>query len=187
MKVKDVIVCALNNLGRQELAQALSTNGTLDGEQTETVNTLLYCFNAVEDEVARCYLPLLMTQTVASSNGQVPYSALLRTPVRIRRVTSDGADADFKLFPQYMLTQSGTVTVEYEYAPSKKAVTGSSDYEQGEIGEYTLACGMAAEYCLINGEVEAAELWESRYRQEIDAAQRRNISACGYIPPRRWV
>ncbi len=187
MKVKDVIISALNNLGRQSVADTVSSDGTLDGEATETVNTLLYCFNAVEDEVARCYLPLRTEQKFTSSVGQFAYTKFSKTPVRIRRVLKDGKEIPFKLYPLYLGADATEVTVEYEYSPSKKALADTSDFLQGVIGEYAFACGVAAEYCLINGEVEAAELWENRYRQEIDAAQGRYLSARGRIPPRRWV
>lgn len=185
MKVKDVIVSTLNILGRTELAAALSARSTLDSEGTETVNTLLYCFNAVEDEVARKYAPLTCEDTMVSLSGQYIYTAFLHSPVKITRVLADGAEVGYVLYAEYMRVDAKRVTVEYEYAPKKKKITDDSDFGE-DVGERLLALGAAAEYCLINGEVEAAEIWESRYRKEIDGVQKK-LPACGCIPPRRWV
>ena len=185
MKVKDVIVSALNILGCAELAAALNSGSTLTAEESETVNTLLYCFNAVEDELARKYMPLNDSETLSSSNGEYYFASFLHAPVKINKVTAGGKSVDYELFTQYMRVNEQKITVEYEYAPSKKKLEGNSDFGY-KAGEHLLALGAAAEYCLINGEVEAAELWESKYRKEIDTAQSR-LQSGGTIPPRRWV
>ena len=45
---------------------------------------------------------------------------------------------------------------------------------------------MLDKHHLINGEVEASEAWEAKYRREIDRVQNK-LPVCGQIPPRRWV
>ena len=50
MIVKDIIVSSLNLLGRRDLAETLENGVVTDAEGGETVITLLYWFNAVEDE-----------------------------------------------------------------------------------------------------------------------------------------
>ena len=174
MKVKDVIISALNILGRSELAATLSAGGTLTAEESETVNTLLYCFNAVEDEVARKYMPLSGRENLTASAGEYYYSTFIHAPVKIKRVFADGKAVDFELMPHYMAVNANKITVEYEYAPAKKKLEGSSDFG-AEVGEYLLALGAASEYCLINGEIEAAELWENKYRKELGLARRRAL------------
>ena len=185
MKVKDVIISALHMLGRNDIADSLSKGSALDREATETVDTLLYCFNAVEDEVARKYLPLKCTDTVISIDGKYEYSIFLHSPVKILRVLVDGKDAEYELFPQYIYVNSRRITIEFEYAPSKKKIGDDSDFG-AEVGETLLALGAAAEYCLINGEIERAELWEAKYKKEIDGTQKK-LPSGGTIPPRRWV
>lgn len=186
MRVLDVIASALKNIGRRPLAETLLAGGTADDEETEVVNTMLYCFNAVEDEVARCYLPLVTKETLTSSNGAYSYSNFLHTPVRILHVFDGEKEIGYETYSTGFTADAEKVTVEFEYAPSKKLLTGYSDYWSGVAGEYLFACGAAAEYCLINGEIEAFGLWEEKYRQEIDAAQSRRPSSGGFLPPRRW-
>lgn len=185
MQVKELIISALNILGRGELAELLSVGGELDGEGLETVNTLVYCFNAVEDEIARKYLPLTAKEDLTSANGKFSYTNFSHSPVKIKSVLSGGAAVEYQLLPQYIAVNAKKITVEYGYAPSKKQLDGTSDFG-AEAGSRMFALGMAAEYCLINGEIEAAELWEKKYRDAIDAAQSA-LTAGGVIPPRRWV
>ena len=185
MEVKELIISALNILGRGDLAVQLSGGGELDGEGLETVNTLVYCFNAVEDEVARKYLPLTAKEELSSSNGKFNYTDFSHSPVKIKSVLAGGDAAEFELLPQYIAVNAKKITVEYDYAPSKKQLNGQSDFG-AEVGGRLFALGMAAEYCLVNGEIEAAELWEKKYRDSIDAVQSA-LPAGGVIPPRRWV
>lgn len=186
MKVKNVIVMTLKILGRNQLAEKLSEDGELDGGEKDTVNTLVHCFNAVEDEVARSYIPLCTSQTMRSPDKMFLFSQFEHTPVRITGVTADGAAVDYKLFPAYIKAEAPQITVEYDYAPSVKDIDGVSEFNCA-VGSYLFACGAAAEYCLINGEIQAAEIWESKYRQEIERVQRKSVTSGGYIPPRRWV
>ena len=185
MKVKEVIISALHMLGRNELAAKLKSGEELDAEQSDAVDTLLYCYNAVEDEVARKYIPLSTTENLKTSDGIFYFQAFAKTPVAIKRVLSDGAAVEYELFPLYIHVNATNVTIEYEYVPKKKKIDSDSDFG-GEASEYMLAAGMAAEYCLINGEIEASEQWEQKYRQRVDRAQAR-LTAGGYVMPRRWV
>lgn len=151
----------------------------------ETVETVLYCFNAAEDEVARRYMPLTRREEIASPDGRFYFAAFARPPVRINAVKAGGRSVGYELFTEYLRADSNKISVEYDFAPLRKDIDGASDFG-AEVGEYMLAYGAAAEYCLINGEAEAAGLLEGRYRAEIDGAQRR-LPSGGRIPPRRWI
>lgn len=185
MKVKEIIISALKMLGRADVASSLSSGSNLTAEESEIIDTLLYCFNATEDEVARKYMPLYFKEELDSPDGEYFYQSFFYTPVKINKVYSNGEEVDFETYPFYMTVNSKKITVEYQYAPTKKKIEGSSDFG-GEVGEYLLAYGTVSEYCLINGEVEAYELFESKYRKEIDIAQNR-LPPSKSIPPRRWV
>lgn len=185
MVVKDIIISALNIIGRYELAEKLSTGVVTDAEGKETVNTLLYCFNAVEDELARNYIPLNTKEEVTSPDGDFNYVRFKHTPVRIKKVFADGKEIEYEVFPKYLRADAKRITVEYDYAPFKKQLENESEFCI-DAGENMLSYGCASEYFLINGEIEAAELWEKKYRQAIDGLQR-SLPVGGYIPPRRWV
>ena len=185
MEVRNVIASALRLIGRAELISALSDKNSADAEGQELIETLLYCFNAVEDELARKYIPLTASEEKSSSNTQFLYSSFNRYPVRIKRVTVDGKQTRFEVFTKYMTVQAKNIVVEYEYAPARKTIDGSSDFGD-EVGEYLIALGIASEYCVINGEAEMADKWEKKYRTQLDRVQRA-LPVCANIPPRRWI
>ncbi len=185
MKVKDVIASALNLLGRADLVSALSANSKADKEGQELINTLVYCFNAVEDELARHYIPLTEKEEMQSPDKLFYYSSFGRNPVNIKRVTEDGKKVRFEIFATYMQADAENICVEYDYAPVRKELDGESDYGE-EVGEYLIALGMAAEYSYINGEAELASQWENKYRERLDKLQR-TLPVCEKIPPRRWI
>lgn len=185
MEVKQAIISALKILNRGDLAESLRSNTPLDGEGKETVNVLIYCFNAVEDELARKYFPLTAKEQLSSKDGKFYYTAFAHPPVKIKSIKAGDSEVKYQLEPLYAAVNEKIITVEYEYAPSKKDIGDES--ELGErVSENLVACGIAAEYSLINGEIEQAELWEKKYRKLIDGAQSA-LPKGGAIPPRRWV
>lgn len=186
MKVKNVIASALRLIGRTELIDDLTNPGKSGMEDSEEVkSTLLYCFNAVEDELARKYIPLIAREEIRSPDNRFFYSTFSHNPVKIRRVTADGERIPFEVFTLYMYAEARKIVVEYEYAPSEKGIDNVSDFGD-EVGEYLIALGMAAEYTVINGETEMADRWEKRYRAQLDSVQRA-LPVCANIPPRRWI
>lgn len=186
MKVTDVIIDALRLVGREDLAELVGDGGTAEGEGAEVVRTLLYCYNAVEDELARFYFPLVFREEKTAAEGKISYSDLTYRPVRIVGVTVDGRAEKFRTEAQYIEVNADKAVVEYWYAPEAKELGGDSAYDGSEVGERLVAAGCAAEYCLLNGESVAAELWEGKYREAIDKARKTHRRARA-IPPRRWV
>lgn len=183
MKVKDIIICALKKLNLFSVAEKLDRGEAMDGYETETVATLTYCYNAVEDELARRYLPLPATARFAER--RVGFDDFPHIPVRIRRVTAGGAAVKFSVTATHLTAEADDICVEYFYAPYRKNIDGLCECAKC-AGEDLLAYGAAAEFCLINGEAEAADMFENKYRQAVDAAQSR-LRGCGRIPPRSWV
>lgn len=184
MKVKDVIASALRLIGRAEVIDDLGGKIS-DAEEQELVSTLLYCFNAVEDELARKYIPLVVREEILSPDTRFFYTTFSHNPIKIKRVTADGKSLPFEVFTKYMVADAKKITVEYEYAPVRKTIDQLSDFGE-EVGEYLIALGIAAEYSVINGEGEMADRWEKKYRDQLDSVQR-ELPVCASIPPRRWV
>ena len=187
MKVKDVIASALRLIGRSELIPDLSRpSSSGEGDSNEVIETLLYCFNAVEDELAHKYIPLVTREEMISPDNRYFYTDFNHCPVKIKRVKSiDGEKLNFEIFPLYMAVDAKEVVTEYEYAPKPKKIDDTSDYGD-EVGEYLIALGIASEYCVINGEAEMADRWEKKYRTQLDGVQQ-SLPVCASIPPRRWI
>lgn len=185
MKVKDILISALKLISRSDIADKLESNGELTAEESETLNTLLFCYNAVENEVALNYVSLTFTETISSSTGEFFFSVFTHMPYRIKKVISDGKEISFETNARYMYADTNKATITYDYAPTKKSVDMNSEFGM-LVGEMLLAYGTAAEYCVISGEIEAADIFESKYRSELDVV-RSSGRTSGYLPPRRWV
>ncbi len=214
MKVKDIIATALRFVGRDEISKKLLFEPVQDGaggetaeetptettpaeepsadpneltaEEKEVVDTLLYCFNSVEDELARCYIPLRTLDVMSSESGVYPFSDFKLRPVKIISVKAHGKNVKYSVNAQNLITDCTEITVEYGYAPLKKGLEDESEFSSVFANERLVAAGTASEYCLIDGEAKLAECWESVYRGEIDAVQRTRLSGLR-LPPRRWV
>lgn len=186
MKVKDIIVRALYYAGRDDVADIVQNGGEHTAESAEVLKTVLYCFNAVEDELARNYFSLTCEEEMSSASGVYYYSDFSRSPVKILSVKSQGKETAYTAYENSLLCPSAKITVAYEYAPEKIGIDGDSAFSEDQASIKMLASGAAAEYCLINGEVSQASALENKYRQEIDKISRSALAKVKF-PPRRWV
>ena len=182
--VQDVICLALRFANRQSAATNLE-NGTMTDEEQNAVNTMLHCYNAIENELARTYFPLVKKEELTLTDGKIYYSELTYAPVKILGITSKNKPVKYRLTPTYAQTNAKNVTVEYSYCPDKKDIDGECEVAL-KVGESLLAYGVLAEYYLILGNTDESEEWERKYRDAADVA--RSLAPLKrYIPARRWV
>lgn len=186
MTIRDILYSALRRIGREDIAVGMEGGGEPEGEAAEVVQTLTYCINATEDELARYYFPLKCTETLYSTENNIfNFADFSHTPVRILKVQSGGRDITYELLTNCIVADAQEIEITYFYCPKKKTLDDESQF--GETGDgYITALGAAAEYCLICGEASMAEVWENRYRKAIDRA-RKKCDSGAYVPPRRWI
>ncbi|MBO5328015.1 MAG: hypothetical protein J6B04_02440 [Clostridia bacterium] len=183
MLVKNVIISALTALERHDICSCLKDGASLSVENAQTVETLMHCYNAVEDELARLYFPLIDEYETETDNGEVQYADFPNVPIKILAITANGKKVKFKLSVKHLKTCAKNVRVRYAYSPKKKTIEEQCEV-LNTVGERLISYGVLAEYCLICGLLESAESWESKYREEIRALQ--NFGG-GKIPQRSWV
>lgn len=190
MTVKEVVALAAGCLGREDLAAALDKNQSgWTAEETEELKALLRCYNFVESEIALDYCALKREETVGVVGNKITYSSLSRTPFRIRKVVCGGSLARFTAYPDYILVSDGwkgNAKVVYDCIPnSKTAFTSVSDFTGTSVTARVMACGIAAQYCLVNGESNRSALWERKFRDGLNAVNlfRRTVR----VRSRRWV
>lgn len=185
MKVRDIILQALRFVGRDDVIFAIDKDDFTE-EQHEVLKTMLLCLNAVEDELARRYLPLVTTEIFFSENGEIEFVEFSGRPLKIVSVKTPAGECGFEVTLQKLKTSAGEVTVEYCYAPVPKKLDDDSEYTDIHASVALMAAGTASEFCLISGDAAAANVWEAKYRREIDFFQRKKYFGAK-IPPRRWV
>ena len=185
MLIKEVVARALMLAGRADAAQVVLNGENAEGEIGDAVKTALYCVNAAEDELARFYFPLEITETLRSGTKKFDYLRFTHFPVRIMSVADkNGQEVDYTLNSTGVTAESEEIIITYRYAPEAAEIDGESAFGE-KLGVEIPALGGAAEYCLINGEISLASALEERYRLAIDRA--RTQAKRGDIPPRRWV
>ena len=186
MLVSDVIKAAFEFVGRADVAEAVSDGSyTENDEFSRAAECALHCYNAVEDELARGFFPLVKEEELTAEDGRIYYTSFAGTPVRILAVISDKGQIGYRICPKYIEVKDGTYTVRYTCCPAKKQMDSASDYSGYPVGERLMAYGVAAEYCLICGNFEEIECWENRYKDEIERL--RPHERPRDIRARRWV
>ncbi len=183
--VKEAVKMAAQILGIGE-----GVNAAIEGESTAVGerdrDLLLTAFYTVENELALDYFPLLATASVTTETGEIAYSTLRATAVRILSVTDEsGKEAAFEIFPEYVKTKAGSVTVKYAYAPTEKGIDEESEYKTA-VSKRLFAYGMAAEYSFAVGELTEASVWDKKYKDALQSLQSEEIASGGRIPERRW-
>ncbi len=186
MKVKEILIRAFGFLERSDIVSALSAGEDLEGEIKEAAQTLLYCYNAVENELARFYFPLITKETLRNMRGIYEFSDFSNVPLKIICVKSNGAEIAYTKTSSGIQAEATEITVEYRCLPNKKEFGDDCAFSKDTVTEKMLAAGAASEFCLINGNVSGTEFFENIYRREIDFV-RRSVSAPSGFPPRRWI
>ena len=182
MTVKEILLASAGLLGKGDEVKAYLDGTSLDAQAD--VENLLRCFQLVENELALDYLPLHAEEEIQTQTGAIFFDEFTRAPVRILRVCDEGGKScTFKLFPEYVKTQSGKVKVTYTYAPNEKTLDGESDYK-AQASVRLFAYGIAAEYALASGMFEDASVWDKKYKDAIEAAYRSTPSRV--MRSRRW-
>ena len=184
ISVKAAVRTAAQMLGVGEGVDAYFDGGETE-EGKKDAELLLECFNRVENELALDYLPLIAEQELSSLSGDVMYAQLSKPAVRILCVEDEeGNCLKYRLFPDRLKTQAGGLKVIYAYSPAEKSFDGVSDY-QTVASERLFVYGMAAEYALAQGELEAASVWDKKYKEAIEAAYR--LPSAKRLRLRRWI
>lgn len=190
MTVKEVITLAAGCLGREDLIPAFDkAAGALTEDEKLELDALLRCYNFVENEVALDYCALKKEEEVEVTENRIYYTALSSVPVNIRKIVCGGYLARFSAYPAYVLVSDGcvgTATVVYDYIPATKvSLEDESEFTGQGVSARLLAYGIAAQYCLVNGETGRAATWDKKFRDALRAKNllRRTV----VVRSRRWV
>ena len=177
MTVKEVIALAAGCLGREDLIAALDKKeSALSADEKLELDSLLRCYNFVENEVALDYFALKKEETVQITENKIYYNDLTAAPVNIRKVVCGGSVQRFAAYPAYIYLPDGwvgTASVVYDYIPSTKTTfVATSEFSDKGVPARLLAYGVSAQYCLVSGETGRAAVWDKKFR---DALRAKNL------------
>lgn len=190
MTVKEVLAGAADCLGREDLLAVLDKEEEeLAEEEKKEWYALLRAYNFVENETALDYCALKAEETVGVTENCIFYNEFSKKPVYIHKVYCGGALARFATFSAYIRLPDGWLgkaRVVFDYLPSTKTELGEeSEFTGTGVSARLLSYGVAAQYCLVNGETGNAAIWDKKYRDALRAANlfKRTLS----VRSRRWV
>ena len=187
MKVKELIKITALTVGEEETVNYLEGKAVSDlASVKKNVDLLLRCYNLIADELSCEYLPLKTMETFTPENNRIYFSAFSKPPLKILNVYNENMKkVPYKLINDYIWTQKDCVTVEYNYRLSPLGEDDEANYANGIIGPYTIAFGMASQFCLEKGRFNESEIYQEKYLLAIKSriAQKGSL----IIPARRWM
>ena len=174
MKIKDVVKTAALLLGKERLYTALLQEEGIDSTDSEVLalaDVMTRLTNLVITELASTYILMKKCERVTFEGGKLPYSRLTETPLKILGVyDTNGFDFAFKVHHEYLQAQTTTAVVEYAYKPANYDLDSTIGYSEGQVSLRTLAHGLCAECCIVEGRFDEAVMWHKRYEEGVENA-----------------
>lgn len=143
----------------------------LDIELTDDIRKdLVRCYNLVEQELATDYFPILDVEKFFNVADKIYYKDFSRNAYMIKGIQDfHGDKVNYILRSEYLELQKnyngGTFFVKYYYIPDAKELYSTCTYGAEYIS--ILKYGVAAEYCLANGDFEQAKIYNDKYKENI--------------------
>jgi hypothetical protein len=188
MEIVNILKNACVFLQKNELLDVSELGGTEQSTpaQQKELNILLRCLNLVYNEIASDYIPLLHTEKLIPTNGEIGFSSFSKKLLDIKRVEDKfGIRTNYKLYPDKISTIDGPVTITYSYEPEELTdFTSVMESFSEKLTERVVAYGVAMEYCFISGLHDDASIWEKRFKDGILVSARKKSEI--RLPVRRW-
>ena len=127
----------------------------------------LNAYNNVENELSMDYFPLRAVDKVLIKENEIKYADLKNKAWRIINVLDFQYDeVKYRLYPEYIELKKNYnghyFFVRYNYIPKEKAIDDNCEYD-GRM-EQALKYGVCAEYCLMEGNFELANVFSDKYK-----------------------
>lgn len=184
MLVKNIIKKVLNLTHNYELAEAL--DGELTTTQENEKKLMVDCVNLTNCNIATNYVKLYAVKKVRNSSGTITYSSVTSKTifdiVSVKTVT--GTSIDFDLNTGGIVTKVGDVVIKYTYFPDDLLYDDAIDNYPTKINERIFVYGVMAEYLYVKGVFDEAQMWEEKFKLELQSCLRPQRNA--KIKRRRW-
>ena len=156
MKVKEIIELSAELLGIKLM--------------DENIETLLHCYNLVENELAVDYFPLLAMDKVYIKENKIKYIDLKKQVRRILKVQDyQNDEVKYNILPEYLELAKNynghLFFVKYHYIPEEKTIEDNCEYDNRM--KQALKYGVCAEHCIMQGDFQSASIFDDKYKSEI--------------------
>lgn len=185
MTVKGIIKLVCEFVGERELLKKLDMqNPVYSTRESEKLETMIKCFNLVNQEIASDYLPFLLEEEIDVRNSILNFSSLSKNVVAVYQVKDClGFGLKFRNYPNYVEIFGAAKKIVYSYLPAELELDAQVESNNG-LSERVYAYGVASEYLLVDGMSDDAEIWEERFKESLFMLSRRHGEH--RLPRRRW-
>jgi hypothetical protein len=185
MTVKEILMLACEFVGEGEIAQKVKNGETLNESEQKKYESLLSCFNLVNQEIASDYLPNLTKESVTVFDGKIFFSTLSKNATHIYEVGNRfGMSLPFKNFSNYVEVGGQPKYVVYSFLPDELGEDEVFEF-YGGLSARILAYGIASEFLLVSGLGDEAEVWEERFKESLFVLSRKRGEH--RLPKRSWL
>ena len=147
------------------------TDSGMSGQVTLDTNSYEYklfmtAVNNVCEDLATQYSLLCYEETF--SGNKIKYSDLEYNIAKVIEVKDPKGNKTkfYRSSDGLLFSKTDTYTILYTYKPNK--ITGNTQIILYPIvPKAILACGVCAQYCIMDGLFDEAEMWESRYKEAL--------------------
>lgn len=191
MTVKEILYKA-DLLLDAGLPQGFFQGQSTDQAVIEAVNSnalvqqLVKCVNLVCDEIATEYFPLVQTQTVNVTNGEIDFSVFDSKVQSVVSVKDEiGKSVDFCYTPHGLENLScKRASVRYQVAYQWADFWGEVSFGSPQVTSRVVAYGVVAQYYLLCGNYDQAKSWSARFYASLQQCKRGGKLV---MPKRRWL
>lgn len=186
MKIRDCIISASEYLGIDAIANYLEDGTPLTATEESEYHILLSSVKAVMHEIATEYIPLETTEEVTVAENKISYSDLSCKAIEIIKVKKGSKSVYItSYFDGICVPCAGTYKVTYLRLPVSSELNDSLEWKDNRINSRNIGYGVAAEYCLRNGMLDDAVMWDKRYKDSLMASMvvKRELT----VARRRWL
>lgn len=166
LKVRDILKISALSLQNEEILAYL--NGKAVDEETEKeADKMFSCYKLIISELCEEFLAVKKAETFETYDGVINYTKFSKVPLEIKSCFVGEKEVDFTVTPLYLKTESGSVTVVYEYYPEITSLDDECPYTGTKISERIIAMGVSREYLLISGLFDEAISFDERYQKAL--------------------
>lgn len=181
MKLNDAIKLSCDFLDLEQLKSKIGAQ-EVDDESVKQLNKLLCCANLAYEEIVTEYLPILHTEMLDVTNGQISFNLLSKPICGIISVQDEnGSDIKYSLSADHISLSAQKATITYQTIPSALAYGAEVSVL---FPERLLAYGIAREYLFLQDKSDEALIFEKRFKDGLTSFVRKKSALI--LPRRRW-
>jgi hypothetical protein len=179
MKVKKIIEQVATLLQLQNVSDAnLDDSASFDDQTRRDVNLIVSSLNEVLSDIATDYLPQTETEKIDVQNGEFDLDNLSKPFYKLIKF-----DGEYVLKLNKLQAKSGVHIITYSHLPNIVELDDEFSCDS-RLTIQAISYGIAKEYCLICGSYDESALWESKFKNAMQVAIKKQSVV--ELKHRRW-